>query len=92
VHLDLEAVLRECLTNVARHANADAVSITLTCTDARLELCVHDDGVGVSADGATGGNGSGNLAVRAEQHGGTFRLDPGKPNGTTATWSIPVPV
>ena len=92
VHLDLEAVLRECLTNVARHANADAVSITLTCTDARLELCVHDDGIGVSADGATGGNGSGNLAVRAEQHGGTFRLDPGEPNGTTATWSIPVPV
>ena len=37
-------------------------------------------------------SGSGNLAVRAEQHGGTFRLDQGEPNGTTATWSIPVPV
>jgi Amino acid kinase family len=60
---------------------------------ARLELCVHDDGIGVSVDGAIGGNGSGNLAVRAEQHGGTFRLDQGEPNGTTtATWSIPAPV
>ena len=91
VHLDLEAVLRECLTNVARHANADAVSITLTCTDDSLELCVHDNGSGVAAGATTGGNGSGNLAVRAEHHGGTFRLDPREPNGTTATWSVPVP-
>jgi signal transduction histidine kinase len=90
-HLDLEAVLRECLTNVARHANAEAVSITLTCTDDALELCVHDDGTGCSADGTTGGNGSGNMAVRAKQHGGTFRLKPRNPTGTTATWSIPVP-
>lgn len=91
VHLDLEAVLRECLSNVARHADASAVSISVTCSDHGLELCVHDDGIGVAANGTTGGNGSGNLKVRAEQHGGTFRLDQRHPNGTTATWSIPVP-
>lgn len=91
VHPDLEAVLRECLSNVARHANADAVSITLTCSSQALELCVQDDGSGISADAATGGNGSGNLMVRAEQYGGTFLLQAREPSGTTATWRIPVP-
>ncbi len=92
VHADLEAVLRECLTNAARHAHAEFVSVVLTCTDDRLELIVSDDGVGVSADRRTGGNGSGNMAVRAEQQRGSFRLSARVPNGAIAIWSIPKPL
>ena len=92
-HADLEAVLRECLTkNVARHAHAEFVSIALTCTDDRLELLVSDDGVGVSTDRRTGGNGSGNMAVRVEYYGGTFRLAHRVSGGAIAIWSIPIPI
>jgi signal transduction histidine kinase len=91
-HADLKAVLRECLTNVARHAHAEFVSIALTCTDDRLELIVSDDGVGVSTDRKTGGNGSGNMAVRADYYGGTFRLAGCVSGGAIAVWSIPIPI
>jgi signal transduction histidine kinase len=89
--LDLEAVLRECLTNVARHAGARFVSVTLLCSDDTLELCVNDDGTGVNTGETRCGHGFENLTVRAGQHGGTFRLTPQKPRGTTATWCIPAP-
>ncbi len=89
---DLAAVLRECLSNVARHASATFVSVTIMCTDDALELCVNDDGAGVATDEAPCGYGFENLTVRAEQHGGTFRLTPQQPHGTTATWCIPAPV
>ena len=90
-HLDLEAVLRECLTNVARHANATFVSVALTCSDDTIELCVTDDGGGVDTDETGCGHGFENLTVRAAQHGGTFHLTPQEPRGTTATWHIPTP-
>lgn len=90
-HLDLQAVLRECLTNVARHASATFISVTVTCTDDTLELCVNDDGAGLDTDETRCGNGFENMTVRAGQHGGTFRLTPQQPRGTTATWQIPAP-
>jgi signal transduction histidine kinase len=89
--LDLEAVLRECLTNIARHAAAGAVSVRVTCSDSGLELRVNDDGVGIPPDANACGNGVGNLRARAEQHGGTFHLTPLEPSGTSATWCIPAP-
>jgi signal transduction histidine kinase len=89
LHVDLAAVLRECLANVARHANAAEVSVVLVCTADQIELCVSDNGVGVSAGQTAYGSGVENMRVRAEQHGGTFGLAPRSPHGTTARWSVP---
>jgi PAS domain S-box-containing protein len=91
IHQDLIAALRECLSNVARHARAGSVSVSIACTDDRLELTVDDDGIGVSADRSRAGNGLANLAARSGRHGGTFVLEPLPRIGTRARWVVPAP-
>jgi signal transduction histidine kinase len=60
----------------------------------RLELCVSDDGVGLTAESGNSSLGIGIQNVRArlaQLHGsdGTFTLEPAKPHGTIATIRIP---
>jgi signal transduction histidine kinase len=84
---DLLAVLREALTNVARHAHAHTGEVRLTAGPDRLTLEVTDDGVGVAPAGRR--SGIANLARRAEHRGGTLRLCPREPRGTRLSWSVP---
>lgn len=92
---DLAAVLREALTNVARHARASRVDVDVTATTTRLTLEVADDGVGISDTQRR--SGLANLRERAEQHGGALELAAGPPNqaghtdkGTHLRWTIPL--
>ena len=88
---DLVAVTRELVSNVARHAHADAVRIVLTASDGRVEVRVEDDGVGPA--GATRRHsGTSNLANRAIRRNGTFLLearwsDRERP-GSVAVWNV----
>jgi len=84
---DLEAVLREALTNIARHAHARTVEVDLTATPDRITLQVSDDGVGLGP--TTRRSGLANLRRRAERHGGTLTLTTRQPRGTRLTWAIP---
>jgi signal transduction histidine kinase len=76
------AVLREALSNVARHAKASTASVTLTADPGswRLTLVVEDDGVGPSADDVSG-SGTATMAARARRLGGGCRLDRRGPSG-----------
>jgi signal transduction histidine kinase len=90
---DLLAVLREALTNTARHAQATAVEVAIIATARRLTVEVRDDGVGIGDTGRR--SGLAHLQHRAERHGGTLDLGPpetgsGDPAGTRLTWSIPL--
>jgi signal transduction histidine kinase len=88
------AVLREALSNVARHARAGAVDVSVRLDDHQLALTVTDDGVGIDgaryqrADRATGG--LYNMRRRAEELGGGFTIGPARPRGSVLTWSAPV--
>jgi signal transduction histidine kinase len=84
---DLLAVLRETLTNAARHAHATAVDVELTAGDGRLILDVRDDGGGIGE--TTRRSGLANLRHRAEHHGGTLAVESGS-GGTRVTWSVPL--
>lgn len=46
---ELLAVLREALSNVARHARATAVRVSLHATPAEVVLTVEDDGTGITS-------------------------------------------
>ncbi|HXR69717.1 sensor histidine kinase, partial [Actinocrinis sp.] len=83
----LVAVLREALSNVARHAGASRVEVDLAADGAWVALTVSDDGVGI----APGGRRSGltNLRERAQQLGGTFSADPAAAGGTVLAWKVP---
>lgn len=84
---ELLAVLREALSNVARHARAGAVVIEVTIGE-DIVLVVTDDGVGLPADLGPG-RGLGNMALRAEALGGTCSIEAVSPRGTTVRWSVP---
>jgi signal transduction histidine kinase len=84
---DLLAVLREALTNTARHAHATTVDVELTATRDRVTLGVRDNGTGI-AD-TTRRSGLANLRHRAELHGGDLTVD-SSPDGTRLIWNVPV--
>jgi signal transduction histidine kinase len=80
-------VLREALSNAARHAQASRVDVAVT-TSSDLLLQVRDDGSGFSD--TTRRSGLSNLAERAEQMGGTLTVGPADGHGTELRWRVPL--
>jgi signal transduction histidine kinase len=81
-------VVAEALTNVARHAQATVVTVTMTRTGDRARVEVRDDGTG----GADAGHGSGlqGLADRLEALGGSLEVDSPPGAGTTLIGELPL--
>ncbi|WP_051834052.1 ATP-binding protein [Streptomyces sp. NRRL S-646] len=84
----LPAVLREALTNTARHAHATAVDAEATAT--RPPLRVADNGRSIDP-ARTRCGGLANLHARAVEPGGTLTLTPRRPTGTVLEWTVPLP-
>ncbi len=82
------AVLREALTNVARHADASAAWVELMVSPGVLSMVVGDDGVGVPAERSEGG--LANMRARAERLGGTCEIAAPPGGGTAVQWSVPL--
>jgi len=73
----LESCLNESLTNAARHAKPETLTVEMDTTKHLVRLCIENDGV-VDSESATGfGNGLRNLSYRATAIGGTFSVDAG---------------
>jgi signal transduction histidine kinase len=89
VGAELLAVLREALSNVARHAAAGSASIRLGVSDGILSLTVTDDGVGLDPTRPQG-NGLDNVRARAGNLGGTADIRPGEAGGTVVEWRVPI--
>jgi signal transduction histidine kinase len=87
---NLLAVLREALSNAARHAGARRVDVEVRALDGELSLRVTDDGHGFAhAVDARGGLTT--MAERAKLLGGAFHLSPGEHGGTVVRWEVPLP-
>ena len=86
-------VLQESLTNVARHAGARRIHVTLRREGHCLRLMVVDDGRGFDVQGqrpgGTGYLGIVNMRERVAAFGGEFRIDSGA-GGTTVRVSVPL--
>ena len=82
------AVVREALSNAARHAGASTVRVSVRAAEGRLTVCVEDDGVGFDPGRARGG--VVNLGERAHDLGGTFEVGPGPDGGTVLIWQVPL--
>jgi len=83
-------VVAEALTNVAKHAQASEVSVSVELEGANLHLSIRDDGVG----GADSRKGSGLLGLidRVEALGGTMRITSKSGSGTSLLATIPLEV
>jgi signal transduction histidine kinase len=83
----LLAALREALSNVARHAGAGKVEVSVA-VNGDVVLLVIDDGVGLPAERVE--SGLRNLADRAADLGGSLRLEAGADGGTRVRWCVPL--
>ncbi len=83
---------REALSNVARHASAARVLVTLDARGDGAELRITDDGRGfdVSAAPPPGHHGLGNMRARAVELGATLDVDSRPGHGTTVRLWVPI--
>jgi two-component system sensor histidine kinase UhpB len=84
-------IAQEALSNVARHAHARHVEVTLTGQDAALELTVRDDGVGFNVERLRTGLGLVGMSERAQLVGGRLDIDSAPGEGTTLRARFPLP-
>lgn len=82
------AVLAEALSNIVRHADANAAWISLRARTEEFSVVVTDNGVGLTDDARRGG--LRNLGERAERLGGSLELNSPDIGGTRLVWSVPM--
>lgn len=89
--LQLLRLVREALSNVARHAHAASVGVTLEAHDDALRLTVQDDGRGFDTTTAaeSGHLGLINMRARAESLNGTLDIESHPGEGTRVVVVLP---
>lgn len=91
---EIYLILKEALNNVARHASALNVRVSVTNVKDVLHITVEDDGrgfvTGTSTEREDGGRGIPSMTDRAKRVGGSLGIasEPGR--GTTVTVALPV--
>src|SRR5262249_23740150 len=89
--LCLYRVAQEALRNVATHARAGSVTVSLDRLDGHLSMQVIDDGCGVSAEAAGGrpGFGLGSVPGGVGMLGGELAVTEGPGGGTRLAVMLP---
>jgi signal transduction histidine kinase len=95
VEITVYRVVQEALTNVVKHARADEVEVTLSCSEGRLLCSVRDDGIGFDAAAHASTHGSRGLGLlamkqRLERFGGDCQVLSTVGEGTEVRLSIPL--
>ena len=86
---DVTAVVREGLSNVARHSSATMVQLSVFATTNRLTVTISDDGTGVGE--GTRRSGLDNMRRRAEDRNGSMAVaEVPDLGGTTLVWTVPI--
>jgi signal transduction histidine kinase len=85
-------VFQESLTNIARHAQATRVEVTVEVTEQAFMLEVRDNGVGISLPQVRGKRSLGlaGMRERVTQLGGQLVIDGVPEQGTTVSMTVPL--
>jgi signal transduction histidine kinase len=98
LEMTLFRVAQEALANVAKHAEASKVGLTLSYTDQAVLLDVRDDGVGFLAEHVGGGNGRPadglgfgleGMRQRLRRVAGSLEIESAPGDGTAVSASVP---
>ncbi len=96
IEIALYRIAQEALSNTAKHARAQSVTLDLDRQDASIRLTIADDGTGFGEKDAARardeGHGMGLMSMRerSELLGGTFRVDTAADRGTTIIVTLPL--
>jgi signal transduction histidine kinase len=84
-------LVREALSNAARHANPRRLVVSFQREGGSTDLIIADDGVGFDASAAVpaGHDGLGNMRSRAEAIGATLRIESASGKGTRIIVGLP---
>jgi len=84
-------IIQETLSNIARHAQANTVAILLHQEEGEIRLHMTDDGIGITAEQATGNTSFGLIGIRerASYWGGEATISGASGQGTTVIVKIP---
>ncbi|MDO4613345.1 MAG: GAF domain-containing protein [Actinomycetaceae bacterium] len=89
---DVVAVVREALSNAARHAHASSVLVRVSVSSGpggNVRVSVSDDGAGLDPS-QTRRSGLDNLASRARRHRGSLSIGRSDESGLELTWCVPL--
>jgi two-component system, chemotaxis family, sensor kinase Cph1 len=95
IEITLYRVLQEAMTNIAKHAHAERISVILEVESGEVRLIVEDDGVGFTGGSATvpstptGGLGLIGIRERLALVGGSLMIEPASGHGTALFCRIP---
>jgi signal transduction histidine kinase len=81
---------QEALANVAKHADASRIGLTLSYLGDTVALDVRDDGRGFDPAGSSAGFGLVAMRERIEQLAGTLQVESEPGGGTAVSASVPV--
>lgn len=83
-------IVREALSNCARHSQANQGLVTVQRDNGVLQIEINDDGIGFNPDDARReGHGLDNMAARAEEMGGTLTIASSPGQGTRIVVQVP---
>ncbi len=85
-------IFQECLTNIARHAEATRADISVSCLEDHIMLKVHDNGIGIAEANLKASNSFGLMGMkeRAEMFGGTIQIQGIQGRGTQVKVTLPL--
>jgi signal transduction histidine kinase len=83
-------IAQEALNNIASHARAHHVEVTLTGENNDLELMISDDGLGFSVEQLRSSLGLAGMRERAELVGGRLEIESAPGAGTTLRARFPL--
>ncbi len=87
---ELLRIAQEALTNVAKHAEAHSVKVTLSYRSREVELSISDDGVGFDPLSASSGLGMETMRNRAQAAGGLLAIVRNEKSGMMVRVVLPV--
>ena len=96
IEITIFRIVQESLTNVAKYAMAQNISVILTADHTGLEVIIEDDGVGFDAESLMQDNATGNklglfgMEERAELLGGTLAIKSTIGKGTAIILQVPL--
>jgi len=92
IALAVYRIVQESLTNVLKHAGADAkAGVTIIRSGGTVRVSVHDDGAGPSGRATSTAHGIVGMRERVAAYGGTLRTDARPGGGFEVEASIPLP-
>jgi methyl-accepting chemotaxis protein len=89
IALTFYRIVQESLRNIEKHSAATEVKITMRSVNGKVELEIHDNGIGFDSTAPKVGLGLSNMKERARLVGGTLEVVSKTGKGTTITVSVP---